>query len=213
MERTRIAMIGTGWRAGFFLRAAQALPDKVEIVGIVYHSEAGRERAAQWGAPLFASVEEMVAAGRPDYAIVSVSRKNGTAANFTKLLTGMGVPVLMETPPAETVEEMTDLYKACRGAKVQVAEQYQFQPMNAARLAVAASGQLGRVYQTRLNLPNGYHAISVHRKALGVGMALPRVWAKDYTQQRWASPGRYGDPTEEQMITVKQMVYQLSIQR
>ena len=55
MEKTRIGIVGTGWRACFFLRAAKMLPELFEVVGIAYHSESSREKAAQWGYPLFDS--------------------------------------------------------------------------------------------------------------------------------------------------------------
>lgn len=207
--KTRIGVIGTGWRAGFFLRAAKMLPQQFEVCGVVYHSEAGKERAGAWGVPLFASPEQLVQETKPDYVVVSVSRKSGVARQITAQLAEMGVPVLMETPPADSLEDLTEFYKQCGQAKIQVAEQYQFQPMIAARLAVAASGQIGQVYQTQFHLPNGYHSISVHRKALGVGMALPKVWGAQYVHQRMSAPGRDGDPVSEEMISVKQMVFHL----
>lgn len=207
--KTRIGIIGTGWRAGFFLRAAKELPDLFEIAGMVYHSEAGKDRAAQWQAPLFENPEQLVRETSPDYVIVSVSRKTGAARMITAELAAMGVPVLMETPPADTLEDLISFYQQCKNAKIQVAEQYQFQPMIAARLAVAASGQIGNVYQTNFSLPNGYHAISVHRRALGAGMALPKVWAAQYNHERLGAPGRDGDPGEEAMTAVKQTVFHL----
>lgn len=207
--KTRIGVVGTGWRAGFFLRAAAALPELFEIVGIVYHSEAGKARAQQWQVPLYESPEQLVRETAPDYVVVSVSRKTGAARPLTAAIAAMGVPVLMETPPADTLEDLISFYKECGGEKIQVAEQYQFQPMIAARLAVAASGQIGRVYQTHFSLPNGYHAISVHRRALGVGMALPRVWAAQYAHERLGAPGRDGDPQKEELTGVKQTVFHL----
>ena len=53
--KTRIGVIGTGWRAGFFLRAAKMLPQQFEVSGVVYHSEAGKECAGVWGCLLYTS--------------------------------------------------------------------------------------------------------------------------------------------------------------
>ena len=207
--KTRIGVIGTGWRAGFFLRAAKMLPERFSVCGIVYHSEAGKKRAGEWGVPLYADYAQMVREEKPDYVVVSVSRKSGAARKITADLAEMGVPVLMETPPADSLEDLIEFYQECGQAKIQVAEQYQFQPMIASRLAVAASGRIGKVYQSRFQLPNGYHAISVHRKALSVGMALPKVWGAQYTHSRMNAPGREGDPAAEEMISVKQTVFHL----
>ncbi len=209
MGPIQYAMVGTGWRSGFFMRAARENPELFTCAGMVYHSEEGRKRAEVWGVPLYASVEELLAEKRIDYAVVALSRKSGATVAMTKKLSALGIPVLMETPPGESLEEMTEFYKECAGRRIQVAEQYQFQPEIAARLAVAQSGEIGRVYQSRLQLPNGYHSISVHRKALGAGMALPKVWGKSYEQKRLAGPGRKGDPTSAEVVAVKQMVFHL----
>ncbi len=208
MGRYKIGLIGTGWRMGFFVRAAEALPELFEITGVVWHSEAGRQNAAAWGYPLYSDVDGLLAT-KPDFVIVAITRRGGVASRMVQELAGKNVPVLMETALGDTVEELTAMYEACCDAKIQVAEQYQFQPETAARIAVARSGQIGTVYQSRLQLPNGYHAISVHRKALGTGMQLPLVWGKEYVHQRMASPTRAGDPVKEEMIEVKQMVFQL----
>ncbi len=208
MSRWRIGLIGTGWRMGFFVRAAQALPELFEITGVVWHSESGRQRAAQWGYPLYPDIDGLLET-KPDYVIAAVTRRGGIAGKIVQELALRNVPVLMETALGDTVEELTAMFTACRDAKIQVAEQYQFQPETAARITVARSGQIGTVYQSRLQLPNGYHAISVHRKALGAGMQLPAVWGKEYVHHRMASPTRAGDPAGEEMIEVKQMVFQL----
>ena len=209
MDPIQFAMIGTGWRSGFFMRAARENPELFTCVGMVYHSDEGKKRAGVWGVPLYSSAEDLLAETKPDYAVVALSRKSGATVAMTKKLSAQGIPVLMETPPGESLEELTDFYRECAGRMIQVAEQYQFQPEIAARLAVAHSGEIGRVYQSRLQLPNGYHSISVHRKALGVGMALPKVWGKSYEQKRLAGPGRNGDPVSAEFPTIKQMLFHL----
>ncbi len=85
---------------------------------------------------MFDSYVKLAQEAKPDYMIVSVSRKGGAARGIVEELAQLGMPVLMETPPADTLEDLIDFYKKCATAKIQVAEQYQFQPMIAARIAV-----------------------------------------------------------------------------
>ena len=53
-----------------------------------------------------------------------------------------------------------------RGARIQVAEQYQFQPIHAARLAIARSGRLGTISQAQISAAHGYHGIDLIRRFL-----------------------------------------------
>ena len=74
------------------------------------------------------------------------------------------------TPPAQTVEDLEELHElVASGAKIQVAEQYLFQPIHQARLAVIASGKLGTVSHAQVSAAHGFHGISLLRSYLGVG--------------------------------------------
>ncbi len=202
----RIGLVGAGWRTHFFIRIAQMLPDRFTIIGAVYRSEKSREQLTAWGVPVLASQEALMDLA-PDYVILSVNRDS--MAELMRLYARRGIPLLIETFPAKSVEELADLYRDLDGAKIQVAEQYPFQPLNAARIAVADSGLLGPVYQMQSSLPNGYHAVSVQRRLLHTGRACPVVRANRYTHRMAAGPGRAGDPTEDRLVDVWQMLYQL----
>ena len=52
---------------------------------------------------------------------------------------------------------------------MQVAEQYAFQPLHAARLAFIRAGKLGEISQVQVSVAHGYHGISLIRKFLGIG--------------------------------------------
>ncbi len=209
MEKTRLVIVGTGWRAQFYVRVAKALPELFDLVGIGYYAESEREYAGKWGAPLYRDYMEMIRKEKPDMAAICVNRASGANLKTVSEIAGAGVTVLMETPPADTLPDMIHFYEVCKGLPIQVSEQYQFQPECAARIEIAKSGILGTVYQSRLNLPNGYHSASVHRKILGVGMALPTVRAFRYQHERLICGDRSGDPKENKLVPVTQMIYQL----
>src|SRR4051794_41868263 len=96
---TTFGIVGTGWRARFFLRLARLVPDRLRAAGLVTRPP---QRAAQLAAdsdvPVHLGIGELLAAGRPDYVIVSVPWQ--ASPDVIRDLVGRAVPVLAETPPA-----------------------------------------------------------------------------------------------------------------
>lgn len=119
------------------------------------------------------------------------------------------IPILFETYCSKSVKEMEDLYRRAGGARIQLAEQYPFQPMHASRIAVAASGTLGRVYQARASFIQNYHTLAVLRRLLGIGMELPLVMAWQGENRRAAPSTRAGDPAQDVLENAKQETFLL----
>jgi predicted dehydrogenase len=206
MRKSRIGIIGTGWRAGFFAKIAGYLPELFEVTGLVYRSEAGKDRAAAWGVPLLGSHEALADRG-PDFVALCADREN--MESLLHWYSDRDIPILAETFAADDVETLRRLYGELAGKRIQVAEQYPFQPLNAARIALAESGLLGKVYQIQTSIPNGYHAVSVQRRLLGTGRKRPVVRANRYSHRMVNGPGRGGDPAEEKLVSVNQTMFQL----
>ncbi len=78
-------------------------------------------------------------------------------------------------------EALDDL--AAAGAPIQVAEQYQFQPLLAAQLAIASSGRPGTVRDATVSVAHGCHGVDLIRRFLGVGLEAVSIAA-----HRFASP-------------------------
>ena len=115
--------------------------------------------------------------------------------------------MLLETPAGSSAEEIVALLDLeAQGARIQVAEQYRFQPLHAARLAVAASGRLGRIEQAQVSVAHGYHGVSILRAFLGVELEDPRITAIDLRSTIIGGPGRDGPPREEHEVTESQLV-------
>lgn len=200
-ERIRFGIVGAGWRAHFYLRVAHACPDKFEIVGIIDQaSQVAREVAGNFGIKAFGSIEEMASSAKPQFVVTCIPRTQ--IPNVTKELVAMNVPALLETPPAETVEEMVELCKlATDGARIQVAEQYWLQPHQAARLAFAQSGRIGKVSQATISAAHGYHGISLMRRFLGVDFENAKITAIEFQESLVMGAGREGPPKKEEMNT------------
>lgn len=199
----RVALAGTGWRAEFFIRICAALPERFELCGIMYHSDGGRRSVAGLGVKLVSTLEEL-AALKPDYIVLCL--KGGAMFEAMRFCAQRGIPALCETFGARTEDELGEMYALLKGARIQFAEQYQFQPLNAARLNLARRGVLGQVYYVRMSIPTRYHPVSLVRLALGAGHRLPVITARAHSHSALRGPGRQGDPQGESEFTARQEI-------
>lgn len=176
MKQTKIAIVGAGWRADFFLKLALLLPDRFEIVGWVLRDFS---KANRFPVKSYSSVSELLGYEKPDYVVSSVSW-SANPEILIELVTA-GIPVLSETPPAPNVESLRTLWAAV-GSKnlVQVAEQYMRLPMHAARLAVTNRGEIGDISSVQVSSTHGYHVVSMMRTFLGVGFEPAQVNATSF---------------------------------
>ncbi|MFE5317833.1 Gfo/Idh/MocA family protein [Paenibacillus sp. NPDC056579] len=199
---TFIIIGGAGFRAQYFLRIAQALPDSFRISGLVIRDEEqAKAMERQWNIPSFRTLEDALAVEKPDFAVISVSR--GAASGYLLDLADRGIPALVETPPAPDLESMLELYDQLskREARVQVAEQYQFHPLHMSRQAAIKAGLLGTVTQATVSISQTYHAVSLMRKMLGIGFEDAVIRGMRFESPVIAGPGRGGPPQEEKIIT------------
>ena len=123
----RFMVVGTGWRARFFLRLAPKL-EEVDLAGVVVHQSCTpAEAEALWQAPAYSSLEEGLRHQKPDFVVISVPRT--VAPDLTKTVVNNDIRVLLETPPATGVDEMRRLWDDVgMTGLVQVAEQYPLYP-------------------------------------------------------------------------------------
>lgn len=206
MSIVRFGIVGGGWRSEFFLRIAKALPERFEVAGVVVRDqEKGRAFEQAWGVPTFRTAAAMLDAGSLAFVVVSVPRKAAPDVIFE--LTGRDVAVLCETPPAEKLEDLIALYRQVGGkGRIQVAEQYAFQPNHAGRLAIVRSGKLGQVTQAQVSAAHDYHGISLMRRFLGIGFENATVRAAAFASPIMEGPGRSGPPKESGLKQSEQVM-------
>ena len=140
MTVTRFAIVGSGWRSAFYLRVAAALPERFKVSGLL--SRDATRRAAvgdSFGVRTPETLDDLLAT-EPEFVVVSTPWPV-TPGVLTELAS-RGVPALAETPPAPDDAGLRALAPLASTGRVQVAEQYQFQPLHAARLEVVRSGRL-----------------------------------------------------------------------
>ena len=169
---TTFAVVGAGWRAGYFWRSAAALPD-LSCVGAVVRSP------RDLPVPTFASLGECLDRAGPDF--VATALPWPATPDAIRECVAAGVPVLTETPPAPDAAGLRALW-ADVGASglVQVAEQYLLMPSHAARLVLVRSGAIGVPTQVQVSSTHQYHAVSLMRAHLGVGFGPVTVSAASF---------------------------------
>lgn len=197
----RFAVVGAGYRTEAFLNIASALPSRFEVTGVFARREERRTEIEQdFRVKAFATLDEMLAYSPVDFVVVSVSR--GVAEEYVAELVERGIPVLVETPPAETLDGLLSLYQKSKAGKVQVAEQYAFQPLHAARLRVVQNGLIGSVNQAVISCAHDYHGISLMRKFLNITTENVTIRAMRFDCETIEGAGRQGPPDSERMIKV-----------
>lgn len=186
----RFAIVGTGWRGDFYLRMARAAPDRLEAVVVVANSTEATDRTAQkWGLPVVRSLREALTYD-PDFVVAAVSWPSMPPV-VTELV-DLGARVLAETPPAPTADGLRTLWEAVGSSgQVQVAEQYMLMPGHASRLAVVRNGTIGMPTAVQVASTHLYHATSIMRSLLDVGMDGALVNARTFTAPH-VDPLRFG---------------------
>ena len=194
------AVIGAGWRTDFFLRVAEALPH-MSVCGVVARkADRAADIEARWSVPCFSSISELMQSAAPTYTIASVAAD--AMPEVCLELAGHGAAVLIETPPAPSLDRLVSLYRDLTAvkARVQVAEQYWAQPLHAARQSIVDAGVLGPVNQVYMSVCHGYHAMSLIRRLLGVDYESPTIRGQRFKGRVIAGPDRSGPPDEERIV-------------
>lgn len=202
----RFAVVGTGWRTRFFLKVAAECPNQFAVTGMLTRDAS---RRAAWldaypDVKLVESLDELLV-DDPLYVITSLPWDVNPV--MLRTLAERGVPVLSETPPAASLDDLYTLYQLVeQGAKIAVAEQYHLQPGHASRIALAHSGKLGTVTQAQVSVAHGYHGISLIRRYLGIGADPVTIRAQSFTTPIIKGPDRFAAPETEEIVDSPQLI-------
>ncbi|MGN7763062.1 Gfo/Idh/MocA family protein [Paenibacillus sp. 22594] len=197
MEKIVFGLVGGGWRAEFYLRIARELPERFAVGAMfVRNKEKAAALSRAWGVKVYTTIEEYISSGAFSFTVVSLKKDISTA--YVIRLAEAGIPVLAETPPASDLAQLKELWnRVGHSAKIQIAEQYLFQPMHAARIRLAVSGRLGAVSQAQVSAAHGYHGISLIRRLLSIGFEDVSIRAQNFRSPIIQGPQRSGPPSAE----------------
>lgn len=191
-EHVKYAIIGSGWRAQFYIRIAQALPALFSVSGVMIRDpEKGRAFSEAFHVKVVNHIEDLMK-DEPEFVVLSVKR--GVQADMLRTLTERGIPVLCETPPGEDEEQLETLYTVCnkKEVRVQVAEQYFLQPLYVAWEKAIRDGLIGEVQNINISSLHGYHGVSMIRRYLQTGFQNCTIYGKRYRFDVTDTFGRAG---------------------
>jgi predicted dehydrogenase len=192
MKKVRFALIGSGWRAEFYIRIAKQLPGQFELSNVMIRDlEKARNFSEKFDVPVVNDLDSLLG---PELDFVVVCVKRGIKTGYLKELIRRNVPVLCETPPGESEVALLQVWEEAQRhhARVQVAEQYFKQPLYAAWYEAIRQGLLGRVENISLSALHGYHGASIIRRFLDAGFQDCRIYGKRYAFDVTETYGREG---------------------
>ncbi len=192
---------GSGFRAQYYLRISKALPDLFQVTGmVVRNEEKAKEMEKQWNIPTYPTLAALLDKETPDFVVVSANPQ--ACATYILELAKHQIPALAETPPAPDFAGLIMLHEKLteKGAKVQVAEQYHFHPIQQARLSLINEGRLGKITEATVSISHFYHGVSLLRKMLAVGFEDVEIRGKRFYSHLVAGPSRAGYPAEEKIV-------------
>lgn len=206
LRQTSFAIIGNGWRADFFHRIAQMLPDEFKVSAVkVRTEERALEIAEEKKVMATTSLDEMLLTN-PDFVVLCVPRE--AALRYLKELMERAIPVLCETPPAKDIDELQRLweFKETYSGRIQVAEQYLLQPLYSGIENVINEKIIGEVSNTSLSALHDYHAISIFRRYLKAGFGKCRIYGRNFEFPVTSSGSRAGADFSGKIKTMERIM-------
>jgi len=140
----RIVVAGAGLIGQAHIERILREPE-ARLTGIVDIGAKGAAQASALGVPYDTSIETMIENTRPDGIVIAVPNQAHLAAGMAAVRAG--VPMLMEKPVCETVEQALALAEAAEqaGVPVLVGHHRRHSPIIRRAKEILASGRLGRI--------------------------------------------------------------------
>ncbi|MFI3325676.1 MAG: Gfo/Idh/MocA family oxidoreductase [Clostridia bacterium] len=168
MSKIRLGLIGGGKRSEYFMRAVKYLPEVFEVSSAYMRNP---EKAAiygeKFGIKTTTSFEEMLA-DKPEFVILCLPRS--VTLGYIEKLFQAKMPILCETPPASSVEELNELWSLIKkyDGKMQVSEQYFAWPLYSAWLNAIDQGLIGEPNLVNMGAIHGYHGVNMINRFLKI---------------------------------------------
>jgi hypothetical protein len=197
-------IVGGGWRAAFFIKIAQELPDFFQIPFVIESDEKRQEYLKEkWGLKIKKNIDEINT--NVDFLVLTLPP--AILPNVIEKVANNGHFVLSETFAANNISAIVDLYRKVKNKRlVQFSEQYWLQPHHSARLEIIRSGFLGDISQVQISAAHGYHGISLIRKYLGINFENCRITGWVFSNSIIRGPDRKGYPESKEVIKDKQQL-------
>ena len=175
MNKKRIAVAGAGLMGEAHMAVIQQSPSCV-LSALVDPSPAAVAVANKAGVPLYRSIDELLAADRPDGLLLATP--NHLHVQQALQCIAAGLPILLEKPIATTVAEGEQLVRMvdATGARVLIGHHRAHSPIMAKAKEVLDSGKLGKLVavmgSATFYKPDHYFSEAPWRREIGGGPIL-----------------------------------------
>ena len=176
----KIGFIGNGWRTQGYLRIVKQVPEKFEVSGILFRDPAKAAAFEEkYPGKTYTDLDTFL---KQDHDIVFLLLPREVILPYIEKIVEAGFPLLVETPPADGVEQLVKVYELNKkyNARIQVAEQYFLLPYHKSVRKLVDDGVIGEVSNLRISMCHDYHGISLMRRLLGAGMLPASIIGREY---------------------------------
>jgi len=156
-------IIGGGWRAEFYLRVAQFIPELFHVSAVCVRNTKRAEYISKRHHVNVVSTLEEALKTSFDFIVNCINKEDIT--DLSVRLADSGYFVLTETPVTKEPKDGHDY------EKIQVAEQFHLKGRYKAIKEIIDSGLIGRISHINISVAHDYHA-----------MSLVRLFLNDYTK-------------------------------
>lgn len=171
MSPVRIAVVGAGLIGRKHIEALTSGVEDYVLAGVADPAPSAADAGRKRGYDVYASVEEMLAAAKPDGVVIATPNQLHVSTGLACVAAGL--PILIEKPVADTVGEALRLIEAAEAAGVATLTGHhrRHNPIMAKAAGLIRDGAIGRpVAATALWLshkPEGYHDLAWRREPGG----------------------------------------------
>lgn len=207
MNKIKFAIIGNGYRAMIFLDIALALPEHFEVTSVLFRNpKKAEEFSKRYHIPTALTIDECLST-KPDFVVIVIDR--GANAEMMTRLMPYNIPMLVETPPAITYDDLISLWNHAEmhKARIQISEQYFLHPLYQAKLKVLGENILGQLSNLSISWAHDYHGVSLIRKLLNVGFETAKIYGKDYNFPVTITDSRDGIKTSGEVTMANRARY------
>ena len=171
MKPVRIAVIGAGLIGRKHIEVLRSNSPAYALAGVADPSPAAKAEADRLGYPCFAVIEEMLDKTKPDGAIIAVPNQMHVAAGLACI--ARRIPIIIEKPVADTVDEALKLIEAAESAGVATLTGHhrRHNPIMRKAAEIVRDGGIGRVVAATSiwlsHKPKDYHDLAWRREPGG----------------------------------------------
>lgn len=171
VKTVRIGVIGAGLIGRKHIEVLRSGSSDCTLAGVADPSPAAKQDAEALGYPWYATIEEMLDKAKPDGAIIAVPNQMHVSAGLACI--SRKVPIIIEKPVADTVDEALKLVEAAERAGVATLTGHhrRHNPIMRKAAEIVREGGVGRlVAATSIWLshkPKGYHDLAWRREPGG----------------------------------------------